>query len=228
VLLTGSETDEAGTMPRIIECGAAVADAALAAIMIHGRGRDAGEMAGLAETLAVDGIRYYCPEAPERTWYPARFVDPLEANQPALGQSLAAIEALLANLHAAGFADERIVLCGFSQGGCLAAQTLLRHPSSYAAALLFTGALIGPPGTAWRSPGRLSGLPVLLTGSETDEWVPAWRTRETKAVLSGLGAELETVIYESRDHIVGEDEILRGRALLKRVVATRASARFRS
>jgi phospholipase/carboxylesterase len=228
VLLTGSETDEAATMPRIIECGAEVADAALAAIMIHGRGRGAGEMAALADTLAVDGIRYYCPEAPGRSWYPARFVDPLEANQPALGKSLAAIEALLANLHAAGFADERIVLGGFSQGGCLAAQTLLRRPSSYAAALLFTGGLIGPPGTVWRSPGQLFAVPVLLTGSETDEWVPAWRSRETDAVLSGLGAELETVIYPSRDHIVGDDEVLRGRALLERVVATRASALSRS
>jgi phospholipase/carboxylesterase len=209
-------------MPRLIECGANPADATLAAIMIHGRDRGADEMAALAETLAVDGIRYYCPEAPERSWYPARFTDPLEANKPALGQSLTAIEAELAALHAAGFADERIVLCGFSQGGCLAAQTLLRRPAAYAAVLLFTGGLIGPPGTIWRSPGRLSDAPVLLTGSEIDEWVPAWRTRETDAVLSGLGARLETVIYESRGHIVCEDEILRARSLLERAVAARA------
>jgi phospholipase/carboxylesterase len=210
-------------MPRLIECGAEVADATLAAVMIHGRGRDADEMAALAETLAVDGIRYYCPEAPDRSWYPARFFDPLEANQPALGQSLAAIEALLATLHAAGFADERIVLCGFSQGGCLAAQMLLRRPVAYAAVLLFTGGLIGPPGTIWRSPGRLSGVPVLLTGSELDEWVPAWRTRETDAVLSGLGAPVETVIYKSRGHIVCEDEIVRARSFLEGAVAVRVS-----
>jgi phospholipase/carboxylesterase len=208
-------------MPRIIECGAEVADAALAAIMIHGRGRDAEEMAALAVTLAVEGIRYYCPKAPDGSWYPARFIEPLEANQPALGRSLAAIEAELDALHAAGFADDRIVLCGFSQGGCLAAQTLLRRPSTYAAGVLFTGGLIGPPGTVWRSPGRLPGVPILLTGSETDEWVPAWRTRETEAVLSGLGARLETVIYPRREHLVSDDEILRARALLNRCIASR-------
>ena len=145
-------------MSRLIEYGAEVADSALAAIMIHGRGHDADEMAALAATLAVDGIRFYCPQAPERSWYPARFIDPFEANQPALDQSLAAIEAELEALHFTGFSDERIVLCGFSQGGCLAAQMLLRCPSDYAAALLFTSGLIGPPGTTWRSPGRLSGV----------------------------------------------------------------------
>jgi phospholipase/carboxylesterase len=210
-------------MPRLIECGATVANAALAAIMIHGRGRDADEMAALATTLAVEGIRYYCPEAPARSWYPARFIEPLEANQPALGESLAAIAAELEALHASGFGDERIVLCGFSQGGCLAAQTLMRRPSAYAAAILFTAGLIGPPGVAWRSPGRLVDVPVLLTGCETDEWVPAWRTRETDVVLSTLGARLETVIYTARDHVVSDDEIVRARALLRtRVAAARA------
>jgi len=44
---------------------------------------------------------------------------------------------------------------------------------------------------------------VLLTGSETDELVPAWRTRETEAVLSGLGAQVETVIYQDREYRLG-------------------------
>jgi phospholipase/carboxylesterase len=210
-------------MARMVECGAAVEGAALAAIMIHGRGRDADEMAALADSLAVEGIRYFCPEAPGQTWYPERFVEPLERNQPALGESLSAIEALLDTLRRAGFQDGRIVLCGFSQGGCLAAQTLMRRPSGYAAGVVFTGGLIGPPGTVWRAPGRLVGVPVLLTGSEIDEWVPAWRTRETEAVLAGLGAKLETVIYADRAHIVSEDEILRARALLvDRVAAAKA------
>lgn len=203
-----------------IECGAAVEDAAIAAIMIHGRGRDAAEMATLSARFEVSAIRYFCPEAPGRTWYPERFTEPLEKNQPALGQSLAAIEALLEELHGLGFPDERIALCGFSQGGCLAAQMLLRRPAPYAAAVLFTGGLIGPPGTIWRAPGRLEGVPVLLAGSEIDEWVPAWRTRETEAVLAGLGAQVEAVIYRDRGHIVSGDEIARARAMLGRCVET--------
>jgi hypothetical protein len=55
---------------------------------------------------------------------------------------------------------------------------------------------------------------VLLTGSEIDEWVPVWRTRETGEVLSGLGAKLSTIIYPDRPHIVCADEIVQARAML--------------
>ena len=180
----------------------------------------AEEMAGLAE--GVGRCRhplFRAARARKTAGILGRFLEPLENNQPALGQSLATIDALIDELHGLGFPDERIVLAGFSQGGCLAAQTLLRRPSTYAAGVLFTGGLIGPPGTIWRAPGRLRDVPVLLTGSEIDEWVPAWRTRETEAVLSGLGARVETVIYPDREHVVSDDEILRARALLGRCVA---------
>jgi phospholipase/carboxylesterase len=198
-----------------LETGAALDEAKLVAVLLHGRGRTAEEMAGLAEAISVAGIRYFAPRAPDNSWYPGRFLEPLVNNQPALGRSLETVETLIEELHGLGFDDERIVLAGFSQGGCLAAQMLLRRPACYAAALLFTGGLIGPPGTIWRAPGRIEGVPVLLTGSEIDEWVPAWRTRETEAVLSGFGARVETKVYPQREHVVSEDEILRARALLE-------------
>lgn len=201
-------------MVHVLETGAALANARLAAIMIHGRGRGPEEMADLGDAIAVDGIRYFCPAAPGGSWYPGRFLEPLERNQPALGTALAAVDCLIDDIDAAGFSCESIVLCGFSQGACLAVQTLVLRPAPYAAGLIFTGGLIGPPGTGWRAPARIPGVPVLLTGSEADEWVPAWRTRETSAVLSGFGAAVETVIYQDRPHIVCDDEIARARTLL--------------
>jgi predicted esterase len=202
-------------MLRILETGAPRRNARLAALMIHGRGRAPEEMAALGETLALDGVRYYSPAAPDGSWYPARFMEPFEANEPALGQARAGLEGALERLATDGFSEKRIVLCGFSQGACLAADLLLRHPASYAAALILTGGLIGPPGTAWRTNSRLAGLPVLLTGCERDEWVPSERVRETAQVLDGLGAEVETVIYADRPHIVCDDEIFRARTLLQ-------------
>jgi phospholipase/carboxylesterase len=201
-------------MLHTLETGAARKDARLAAVMIHGRGRTPQEMAALGATLAVDGVCYCSPEAPGGSWYPGRFMEPLEANQPALGAALAGLESLIERLVLDGFSDDRVVLCGFSQGACLAADLLLRRPANYAAALLFTGGLIGPPGTIWRARARLPGVPVLLTGGDLDEWVPSARVRETAEVLAGLGAAVETVIYADRPHLVCEDEILRARALL--------------
>jgi predicted esterase len=172
-------------------------------------------MAELGATFAVEGVRYYSPEAPGNSWYPGRFMEPIEANQPALGEALAGIEGLVDKLVADGFANDRIVLCGFSQGACLAAEILLRRPAPFAAALIFTGGLIGPPGTVWRAASQLPDVPVLLTGGDADEWVPAARVRETAEVLEAFGGLVDTVIYEGRPHMVCEDEIVRARKLLQ-------------
>jgi phospholipase/carboxylesterase len=198
----------------VLQTGAARADAAMAAVMIHGRGRSPEEMAGLGEALKLTRIRYYCPEADGHSWYPGRFLEPIENNQPALDAALLTIASLIEDLNDEGFADERILLCGFSQGACLVAETLMRRPAAYAAALVFTGGLIGPPGTAWRPASPIPQVPVLLTGGELDEWVPSWRTRETAEALAGAGALVETIIYPTRPHEVSQEEILRARALV--------------
>lgn len=211
-------------MLRTLVSGTSRKDARLAALMIHGRGRTPEEMAALGEAFALDGIRYYSPEAPSGSWYPGRFMEPFEANQPALDEARAGLGRVVERLVVEGFPGHRIVLCGFSQGACLVADILLRHPANYAAALIFTGGLIGPPGTVWRSNGRLDGMPALLTGGDVDEWVPSARVRETGDVLSDLGATVETVIYADRPHLVCDDEISRARALLEaRMAAVAAS-----
>lgn len=205
-------------MDAVLETGAARENARLAAILIHGRGRPPEEMAGIGETLNVGGVRFYCPEASGHSWYPGRFLEPVENNQPALDEALASIGRLIDRLHSEGFADERIVLGGFSQGACLASEVFVRRPAPYAAALLLTGGLIGPPGTDWTPPSAIPAVPVLLTGGEIDEWVPAWRTRETGEALASFGASVETVIYPDRPHVVSDDEIVRARTLLQGVL----------
>jgi len=206
-------------MGRLLETGAAPGEVRLAALMLHGRGRTAEEMAELGCRLGVADVRFLCPEAPGNSWYPGRFLEPLSANQPALDAARATIDGLIDRMIATGVPADRILLCGFSQGGCLAADTLVRRPLAYAGALIFTGGLIGPPGTVWQAKGRLDGMPVLLTGSEDDDWVPAWRARETGDVLTAAGAAVETVIYDSRDHVVCDDEIVRARSLLDGILA---------
>lgn len=206
-------------MLRTLETGASRKDARLAVLTIHGRGRTPEEMAALGDALALDGIRCYSPEAPGGSWYPGRFMEPFEANQPALDEARAELDRIVERLVMDGFPVDRIVIAGFSQGACLAADLLLRHPANYAAALIFTGGLIGPPGTVWRSAGRLDGVPVLVTGGDLDEWVPSGRVRETAEVLSDLGAAVEAVIYADRPHILCDDEIARARVLLQAKLA---------
>jgi predicted esterase len=83
--------------------------------------------------------------------------------------------------------------------------------------MMFTGGLIGLPGTAWQlaSPATtLRGLPVLLTGSDVDEWVPEARVRETARVLTSLGADVRCRIYPGRPHVVGDEEIEEARGFI--------------
>ena len=61
------------------------------------------------------------PAASGGSWYPARFNEPRIANEPWLGQALEAVETAIADVLAAGVPAERVVLAGFSQGGCLVA-----------------------------------------------------------------------------------------------------------
>src|SRR5438034_710584 len=110
----------------------------------------------------------------------------------------------------AGSPAARVVVVGFSQGACLAAEYGLRRPGRCGALVMFTGGLIGPPGTSWRlapPATTLGGLPVLLTGSDVDEWVPETRVRETASVLTALGADVRCHIYAGRDHLVCDEEL---------------------
>lgn len=198
----------------MLRTGTPAGEADLACIMIHGRGRSAEEMVRLADEIGADGVHVVCPAAPGGAWYPQRFLAPLSDNEPALSQSLARLEAVLDGLAAEGFGSDRILICGFSQGACLAAQMLLRRPCRYGGAIILTGGLIGPDGTDWPPRGNLGGMPVLLTGSEIDEWVPPWRVAETEQVLSTMGADVWTVIYPDRPHIVCADEIAKARSLI--------------
>ena len=120
-------------------------------------------------------VAYVLPAASGGSWYPGRFHEPRIANEPQLGQALEAAETAIAEVLAAGVPPERVVLAGFSQGGCLVAELIARAPRPYAGAALLTGALIGPADEMAR-PGPLDGLPVFMetaastSGCRWSEW----------------------------------------------------------
>jgi predicted esterase len=194
--------------------GAELDEASAAVILIHGRDRSPGEMIELAKRLDVPGLAWRAPAAAGGSWYPQRFMAPVEANQPQLDEALARIDHEVRLLRAAGFGREQIVLLGFSQGACLAAEYVYRHPARWAGLIAFTGGLIGPEGTAWDRRGRLDETPVLLTAGDPDDWVPWSRMEETAAVFRAMGGRVSLTSYPGRDHLVCDDDIAAGRELL--------------
>jgi predicted esterase len=174
-------------------------------------------MLDLTGALDIGGVRWIAPYAAGGLWYPGRYVEPLETNEPQLTRSVERCHWLVLDSSEGGrLGPEQIFIVGFSQGACIAVEYALRHPASVAAIVVFSGCLMGPPGTEWKVAGgqSLKGLSVFLTGSDIDEWIPESRTRETARVLKELGAEVEVRIYRQRPHIVSPEELAEARKFL--------------
>jgi phospholipase/carboxylesterase len=182
-------------------------------VLLHGRWYKPDSMRELAERLDLPGIRCVAPAAPERTWYPKRFFDPREVNEPQLSASIDEVHRTVDRLADEGVDPGQIVVGGFSQGGCVTCDALARRPRRVGALVALCGGLIGPDDDlAQPAAGSLDGLPVLLTAIEEDDWVPVERIERTASVLSGAGAEVELCVYPPGKHEVHDEEVaaLRG------------------
>jgi predicted esterase len=190
-----------------------------AVVMVHGRGRDTEDILSLADRLGEGSLAYLAPAARDGTWYPKSFIAPVEENEPSLSHALEVCDELVKGLVEQGVPQRQLVLAGFSQGACLAAEYAVRNAGPYGGILLFTGGLIGPPGTEWEHPGSFEGTPVFLGTSDVDEFVPVERVRESAEIFEAMGADVTLRVYPGMDHIVNDDEIDLARQILQDVAS---------
>ncbi|CAE6841492.1 alpha/beta hydrolase [Paraburkholderia domus] len=191
-------------------------DAALAVILVHGRGQSPEWMhEQVVRRFERPDIAWHAPAAAEHSWYPQRFIEPLEANEPRLSQALARLESLSAALREQGIPYEAQVLMGFSQGACLCSEFVWRMPRPYRALVAFTGGLIGPPGMARHiRHGALRNMPVLLSTWGDDPYVPAESVRESAACFEQSGALVTLKIEGATEHGIRNAEIGYAREIL--------------
>jgi phospholipase/carboxylesterase len=204
---------------RVLTAGVPLKRTRAAVVLLHGRGGTAEDILTLADALAVPDLAYLAPQAPGNTWYPLSFLAPIEQNEPSLSRALATVGAVVDTLGQSGLAAQRVVLMGFSQGGCLALEYGTRNARRYGGLVGLSAGLIGPPGSPRDYPGSLAGTPVFLGCSDIDSHIPVWRVHESTQVLRGLGAEVTERIYPGMGHTVSDDEIGHVRRLLEGVVS---------
>ncbi|HEU5217207.1 MAG TPA: dienelactone hydrolase family protein [Gemmatimonadales bacterium] len=184
-------------------------------IMIHGRGAGPANILDLVPQLEHPDFTYLAPAAAGGTWYPFSFMAEIERNEPGITSGLAAIHRLVNDVEGTGIPKSRIFLLGFSQGACLTSTYAVSHPARYGGVIIFTGGLIGPPGTRWDPVGAFGGTPVFLGSSDVDPHVPASRVHQSAEVFRQMGAEVTERIYPGMGHLVNEDEIAFTQSLMR-------------
>ena len=191
----------------VLTAGEDLGDAGAVAILIHGRGASAGSILGLAPRLARPGLAFLAPQAVGGTWYPRRFLDPVESNEPWLSSALGAVGSVVGMVEEAGVPAESILLLGFSQGACLTLEFAARNGRRYGGVAGLSGGLIGPDGLARPTNGSLEGTPVFLGCAAPDPHVAAKRVWDAAGELRRLGGEVTVRLYPGGEHAVNDDEI---------------------
>lgn len=199
---------------RIVRAGTPLDKSGRVVIMVHGRGAGPENILDLVPALEHPEFTYLAPAAANNTWYPYSFLADTAKNEPGLSSALSVLGDLVDDLVGKGIPKTRIVLLGFSQGGCLSSEFAVRHADRFGGVIAFSGGLIGPPGTAWNHPGSFAGTPVFLGCSDIDPHIPAQRVEESADVFGRMGAAVTRRLYPGMGHLVNDDEMAFARTLL--------------
>lgn len=186
-----------------------------ALILLHGRGATAHDIMCITARFAIpEDVLVLAPQAAHNSWYPERFIMSQSANQPNLNSALERITTLVSFL-ATEFKipTHNIALAGFSQGACLVAEYVKRHPMRYLGVAIFSGGLIGDELEVLNSVGgSMDGTPTYLGCDEEDFHIPAERVRATATYFAEHSAEVTLRLYSGIGHTIhGEGlEFLQG------------------
>lgn len=193
-------------MNEIVRRGAELGQAAAVVILLHGRGSSGHDIARLADAIPSPRVHWMAPTARSNTWYPRRFLAPLEVNQPWLDHGLGLIDNLVELAEKAGLTSNQIALAGFSQGACLALEYAARNPRIYRFVAALSGALIGPLDTPRRI-GNLRGTPVLLACADEDAHIPKEFVDLSEQKLVEANAAVTRLRFPGSAHSIFEEEL---------------------
>lgn len=190
--------------------------------MLHGRGADAADILGLARVISRPDVAYLAPDASGRMWYRNPFMTAAVRSEPHLASALSLVARLLGQLNRAGIPPERVIVLGFSQGGCLALEFAARNPRRYGAIVGLSAGLIGEKIAPEDYTGSLAETPVFVGCSDVDPFIPLKRVQESAAVMGQLGGDVTERIYPGVAHTIVADEVDHVRRYIDRITGAAA------
>lgn len=191
----------------IFHMGAVPDETKGAVLLLHGRGASAEDILSLSMELEVPGFQFIAPQAASFSWYPGRFLDPIQSNEPWLTSALKVVSRSMDHLTANGTTHEQIILMGFSQGACLALEYAARQPQRYGGVVGLSGGLIGADEEQEEREGSLAGTPVFLGCSQNDPHIPQDRFEDSARKLATMGADVTARLYPNLGHSINQDEL---------------------
>lgn len=195
--------------------GPAFAEATRVVVALHGRGATADSILGrVLEIVGSDPeVAVVAPQAPDLAWYTAPYTKPRAEIGAALDTALAEANAVLDRVLTSP-APERVVVFGFSQGGCLALELFVRRGAPLSALVALSGAFIGPAGERPPIPAALAGTPVVLGAALADPYLEAGSVERSAEALSGAGCAVTLEMAPGTTHTFHARQGLAARALL--------------
>jgi phospholipase/carboxylesterase len=188
-------------------------------IWLHGLGADGHDFEPIVPELRLPDtlpLRFVFPHAPVRpvtinsgmamrAWYDIISLDrggPVDAE--GISESTAMLEALIAREEQRGTDPGRIVVAGFSQGGAIAINTVLRTKRKLAGLMGLSTWLALPD--ALHGDGVDTTIPVFMAHGQFDPMIPMQYGRSSADALAGVGFNVEWHDYPMA-HAVCAQEI---------------------
>lgn len=188
-------------------------------IALHGWGASAHDLLGLAPYLHGGEALVICPQGPLALeiapgavgygWFPItaaggiRQLDPMEFRRAA-----ATLEGFVTRVLEHYPVDRRkIVIAGFSQGGVMAYDLVLRDPARFAGLAALSSWLPAALSDAIPKLPEQEGFPVLVQHGSEDPMISIERARESRELLLPRGVQLTYREYEGVGHEVSPDSL---------------------
>lgn len=167
-------------------------------VLLHGRGSNEHDIIALADHLP-NGLTYAAVRAPigeggGYAWFANRGIGRPVAES--LAETMAWFRTWLDDVSPRG---RPVVLVGFSGGAAFAGGLILDDPDRYQGAAILYGTLPFDAGVP-TTPGRLDGLPVLVTHGDTDTVIPRELLERTWTYLHGDAASDTTGVRDPGGH----------------------------
>ena len=176
-------------------------------VFVHGRGQSPEEMEDhVLKRLGASNVAIALPRATRGAWYDARAVDSLtDVTRKQLAESLQVLGAEIAALRG-DYPGLPLLLGGFSQGACLSLEYVCQGRDPPDALVALTGCRVGTMDCD-RPAAAPAQLPVYLSGSDADPWIPLTATAEAVLALGRQRAQLRADLFPGRGHEVSAAEI---------------------